>query len=81
VPFHSYDVERNTIMLRYGSVLGSHGKMSILTCITDSSLHQCEVYLRRARTLLASLLNDPRGFWAHSGVRDHVWHFIKYIEA
>ncbi|KAG2150439.1 cytochrome P450 [Suillus clintonianus] len=60
-----YGVEWNTVMLRYGSELRSHRKIFHHALQADSSLRQREIYLRRARTFLASLLNDPQGFEAH----------------
>lgn len=61
-----YGVEWNTVMLRYGSELRSHRKMFHHALQADSSRRQREIYLRRARTLLANLLNDPQGFEAHT---------------
>ncbi|KAG1753030.1 cytochrome P450 [Suillus lakei] len=60
--FHG--VECNTVMLRYVSELRSHKKIFHHALQTESSLREREIYLRRARTLLASLLDD-QGFEAH----------------
>ncbi|KAG1751639.1 cytochrome P450 [Suillus paluster] len=57
-----YGIEWNTVMLRYGSELRSHRKMFHHALQADSSRRQREIYLCRARTLLANLLNDSRGF-------------------
>jgi hypothetical protein len=61
----SYGIEWLTVLLHYGAELRSHRKLFHHALQAESSLRQREVYLDRARILLASLLHDPEGFEAH----------------
>lgn len=60
-----YGVEWITVLLHYGAELRAHRKLFHYALQAESSLRQREIYLRRARVLLASLLHDPEGFVPH----------------
>ncbi|KAG1742522.1 cytochrome P450 [Suillus lakei] len=60
-----YGIEWITVLLQYGTELRSHRKMFHHALQAESSLRQREIYLRRARCLLANLLHDPEDFEAH----------------
>lgn len=60
-----YGIEWLTVLLHYGAELRSHRKLFRHALQAESSLRQREVYLNRARFLLASLLHDPERVEAH----------------
>ncbi|KAG1747528.1 cytochrome P450 [Suillus occidentalis] len=60
-----YGIEWLTVLLHYGAELRSHRKLFHHALQAESSIGQREIYLHRARSLLASLLHDPEGFEAH----------------
>lgn len=60
-----YGIEWLTVLLHYGAELRSHRKLFHHALQPESSIGQREIYLHRARSLLASLLHDPEGFEAH----------------
>ncbi|KAF8442292.1 hypothetical protein L210DRAFT_3204191 [Boletus edulis BED1] len=55
----------STVMLPYGDDWRLHRKLFLHAFPAESEARNREVYLRRARTLLANLLDIPEDFEAH----------------